>query len=76
MKSLIFDSTKIGPLFPRRLILTYSCEGYALSDTFFTELSYQFSSYVQFYLGSHFPSCDLASHQRGKVNQPEGKRAF
>ena len=32
-KSLIFDLTKI--LLPKHLVLTYSCKGYVLSDTFY-----------------------------------------
>ena len=56
-KSLIFDLTKI-PL-PKRLILTYCLIAKVmLYQILFTELksSYKFLSYVQVYLGSHFPS--------------------
>ena len=55
--SLIFDLMKI--LLPKRLVLTYSLIGKVMHcQVLFTELksSYQFLSYVQFYLGSHFPS--------------------
>ena len=39
-------------------------------QSLFTELklSKQFSSYAQFYLGSHFPSRALAAHLGKKVN--------
>ena len=69
MKYLIFDSTKI--LSPKRLVLTYSLIAKVIHyQTLFTELKsrYKFLSYVQFYLGSHFPSLALAVHQSGNVN--------
>ena len=55
--SLIFDLTKI--LFSKRLVLTNSLIAKVMHDQIlFAELksSYQFLSYVQFYLGSHLPS--------------------
>ena len=56
-RSLIFDLTKI--LLPKRLVLTYSLIAEVMHyQILFTEFksSYWFLSYVQFYLGSHFPS--------------------
>ena len=56
-KSLIFDSMKI--LLPKHSVLTYSLIAKAMHcHILFTELksSYLFLSYVQLYLGSHFPS--------------------
>ena len=56
-KSLIFDSTKI--LLPKRLVVTYSLTAKVMHyQILFTELksSYWFLTYVQLYLGSHFPS--------------------
>ena len=56
-KSLIFGLTKI--LLPKRLVLTYSLIAKVMHyQILFTELksSYQFLTYVQFHLGSHFPS--------------------
>ena len=56
-KSLIFKLKKI--LLPKRVILTYSLIAKLMQyQILFTELksSYYFLSYVQFYLGSHFPS--------------------
>ena len=56
-KSLIFDLTKI--ILPKRLVLTYSLIAKVMHyQILFTELksSYKFLIYVQFYLGSHFPS--------------------
>ena len=55
-KSLIFDLTKI-PL-SKCLVLTYGLIAKVMHyQIIFTELilSYQFVSYVQFYLGSNFP---------------------
>ena len=47
----------------------FDCEGYALSDTFYRiEVELLVLSYVQFYLGSHFPSWALAAHLIGKMN--------
>ena len=43
--------------------IQFDCEGSSLSDIGW------FLTYVEFYLGSHFPSWALASHQSGKVNQ-------
>ena len=56
-KSLMSDLEKI--LLPKRLVLTYSLIAKVMHyQILFTELksSYQFLYYVQFYLGSHFPS--------------------
>ena len=55
-KSLVLDLTKI--LLPKRLVLTYSLIVKVMHYLLFTELksSCWFLSYVQFYLGSHFPS--------------------
>ena len=68
-KSLIFDLKKI--LLPKRLVLTYSLIAKVMhNQILFAELksSHNFLSYVQFYLGSHFPSCALATHLSGKMN--------
>ena len=56
-KSLIIDLTKI--LLPKCLVLTYSLIATVMHyQVLFTELksNYWFLSYVQFYLGGHFPS--------------------
>ena len=57
-------------LLPKRLVLTYSLVTKVMHyQILFTGLksSYLFLSYVQFYLGSHFPSLALAAHLNGKV---------
>ena len=69
MKTLMFDLTII--LLPKRSILLCCLTAEVMyCPSLFTELklSDQFSSYVQFYLGNHFPSRALAAHLGGKVN--------
>ena len=54
-KSLVFDLTEI--LLPKRLVLIYCLILKVIHfEILFTELK---SSYVQFYLGSHFPNFEL-----------------
>ena len=69
MKSSMLDLMTI--LLPKRLILLYCLIAKFMHyQNLFTELKLgnYFSSYVQFYLGSHFPNRALAVHLGGKVN--------
>ena len=66
MKSLTFDLTTI--LLSKRLILLYCLITNVMHhQNLFTELklSHYFSSYVQFYLGSHFRNGALAADLEG-----------
>ena len=67
MKSLLFYLTTIQ--LPKQLILLYCLIAKVMRyQNLFTELklSDQFSSYVQFYLGTHFPSLAQGAHLGGK----------
>ena len=69
MKSSMFDSTKM--LLPKRLVLTYSLIAKAMHYQILfyrNEIELLVLSYVQFYLGNHFPSELWLLIREGKVN--------